>query len=234
MSDKDGASKQLQMSAASAAGIELKEFENLSDDEKEKLEVIRQTLALDLLGYPNAQIERVLGMKKDSLYGMRGNHPGLWELAEKDFLRRMRELIGAVNKSIAEMISYGEVLALSRLEQIFKGGKRVFRFHGHPSFSLPVVEGDITPGIMVNACNSYMKHIQLMKDSILSVIGKEEAESRGLEVANDDYANKVREDKIATNKKKLVRKFKERRAEDSARSYANATADKSEKDLLPM
>ena len=234
MSYKDGASKALKQSAATAAGIEIKEYENLTTEEKEKLEVIRQSIALDILGYTNAKVERVLGLKRNALAGLRGNHPGLWELAHSDVLRRTRELVGAVNESIAEMISYGQWRALGRLEHIFRGGKRTYKFHGHPAFQYSKVNGEVSAAVMVNACNAYMKGIEVLRESIINELGKEEAEKRGLETANDDYANKYKEDKIAKSKEKLVKKFKESRAEDSARSYADATEAKSDKDRLPI
>ena len=231
---RDGADKAMKDKVRSLTGIEAPEFKDLTKEELEMLHQMRQILALDMLEYRNADIERILGLKKDQLYGLRGNYPVLWGMAENDFLRRMRLHLDAVNDSIAELVSDGEIEMLWRLRHVAQGGKRSIRVPGHPSIKLTTIPGEMSPTLIVSAAQAFLKHSEILNQRFMTMMGVEEAKDKGLKVLDDDFARHVKAAQESEGERKVVKKYKDRKARESAKSYANATADKSDKDLLPI
>ena len=86
MSDPSTAGKSnrwLKKAVTRMTSLEDKKFKDLTGLEVETLHRIRQTLALDALGYRNAEIEQILHLKKDTIYALRGTYPVLWGLDRK-------------------------------------------------------------------------------------------------------------------------------------------------------
>jgi len=231
---KGGADAMLKVRVKTLTGIEAPEFKDLTKEELEMLHQIRQILALDMLEYRNADIERILGLKKDRLYGLRGNYPVLWVMAENDFLRRMRLHLDAVNDSIAELVSDGEIEMLWRLRHVAQGGKRKIKVPGHPSIKLTPIPGEISSTMIVSAAQAFLKHAEILNQRIMMMMGVEEAKDKGLKVLDDDFARHVKAAQEFEGERKVVKKYKDRKARESAKSYANTQEDKSSKDLLPI
>jgi len=187
---------------------ECKDFNDLTPKEIEALHRIRQSLALDALGYTSAEIEQILGLRIDFIYESRAAHSTLWSLAENDFLTRMRKHLKEVRESIFELISDGEAEALYTLRQVMKGGRRTLTVPGHPSLTIRAIPHTIriTVPTMLAAAQAFLKHIEVINQRILQVVGLEEAQAQGLEMVNDEFAKRIKEAKAATKERKVVKK----------------------------
>ena len=222
----------LKEKVASLTGEEHPDFDDLSKDELKTLHQIRHILALDALGYKNAEIERTLGMKPNELYGIRGNHAVLWSMAETDFIRRMRLLLDAVNESISELLSDGEMEMLWKLRQISRGGKQRSKIPGRPSLTLTPIKGDITPGNVVSAAMGFLKFADVFNQRVMGILGAEEAAAKGLKRPDDAFARRVAEDREKANANRLVKKNRKATAKRVANHEARSRITPTEKDLL--
>ena len=162
--------------------------ENLTVEEKARLEEIRCIMALDLLGLCNEDIERVLGLGKGKVPGIRGNHRPLWVLAERDLNHRMRKQLTDVNHTIADLVTVGEVEMLAVLKHIVEGGKRSTRLPGFPSVKLTRLKGDVSIQNRVTAARTYLTSVEAIMNRVNQQASREEIEEAGLNDISDEFA----------------------------------------------